>query len=310
MGTSKEETCHLLNHHSDFEIDSGNFTNLNIDDHRLDKTYIVPYKSREVMVRVTHLKEITLILKCDLRNSALNIIPIYGYVTLPSVQGRDDRYLFVMENPVCNLQELLNNPEKYHSSQSISDRCKINMALEVAQGMKYLHGKGIIHFDLHPCKIMMCTCSATAEGKFFEAKIADFSQSKYYDNSKNVTCTMNDLKFCVAEISYPLAPELRPAADPEAEFDAETMNAADVYAFGVVVAQMSIENDNAKTALDKVRGERNHAPATDLWSYDIVFKCTNEDPKERPSAQMLVEEIKKVCSTIILSEALKSCRYI
>ena len=300
----------LLN--EDFIIDRSKICNFDTIRKSMDlgDIYIVTYtcgirQSRNVLMRKTKENEIVLILERGLRVSNMNIIPFFGYVNVGI-----DQYFLVMEKPVNNLQSLLERPDTYisHNISLREEKHKTKVALGLAQGMAYLHDKlQIVHFNLHPHRVMLCI---PFEAGTFEVKITDFSQSKFIDSNRSydthISCyCKTDAKCCY------LPPELRPVKDTESAVDinaeivhekpatADEIKAADVYTYGVVLAQLYIESVDGQAALEKIDSEgQNHSDPP--WLFDFVYRCTKfnkrgdpNPPCERPQAAEMLQELEK-----------------
>lgn len=142
---------------------------------------------------------------------------------------------------------------------------KVRMAKQIAQGMSYLHGQGVVHRDLKPHNVL------ELDGVM---KIADFGL---------VRC-----KNAVAGTPAYLAPEV---------YNGDNFNkSVDVFSFGVLLWELFTgmtpfkEYDicDIKTALNK--GGR--PPLSFLTCKrdikDLIVACWHQDPDQRPSFKTIV----------------------
>eukprot|EP00250_Pteridium_aquilinum_P021756 c25211_g2_i1 orf=47-3391(+) len=169
---------------------------------------------------------------------------------------------------------------------------RINVAVDVAEGLLYLHHEyvqPIVHCDLKPKNILL--------GSDMIAKISDFGIAKLLDI--NQTGDMSASKFR-GSFGY---------AAPEYAIGSRISTKADVYSYGVLVLElvtglrptsprlqeegMSLhmwvrtlqESGRTREALDKAMDSNVLQEAEELL--DLGMKCSVDAPKDRPSMQVV-----------------------
>ncbi|KAJ7145875.1 kinase-like domain-containing protein [Mycena epipterygia] len=141
------------------------------------------------------------------------------------------------------------------------------LLLEIAQGLQYLHSCNIVHGDLKGANILI--------NEDWSACLADFGLSIFSDATATSTR---------AGTIYWMAPELIAPERFKRSFARTT--ASDVYAFGCSKAMLKV--------IDGARVERpSGTPAMSDMVWDIVVTCWDENPANRPSAEVVVQMFKK-----------------
>eukprot|EP00029_Vermamoeba_vermiformis_P010000 TRINITY_DN5168_c0_g1_i1.p1 TRINITY_DN5168_c0_g1~~TRINITY_DN5168_c0_g1_i1.p1 ORF type:complete len:765 (-),score=122.55 TRINITY_DN5168_c0_g1_i1:390-2684(-) len=121
-----------------------------------------------------------------------------------------------------SLYDLLHNP--YQRQKHLpTNYQKLMTAIEIAQGMGYLHGIPILHRDLSCRNILM--------DEKYRAKVADFGLSKLKHDNKTVSTTLGAV----------------PWMSPEVIRGQVFTEKADVYSFGVVLWEMLTSKDPCPT---------------------------------------------------------------
>ncbi|URE19223.1 receptor-like protein kinase [Musa troglodytarum] len=172
---------------------------------------------------------------------------------------------------------------------------RLQIAIEAAQGLEYLH-KGckppLIHRDVKTANILL--------GEQLEAKIADFGLSKAIQNDvTNVPTAV------VGTPGY---------LDPEYYISSQLSEKSDVYSFGVILLELitaeppiliggqnahivqrvhdMLANGNIEDVVDsKLQGEYD---VNSVWKVaDIAFRCTSQASRQRPSMTNVVAELKE-----------------
>lgn len=154
------------------------------------------------------------------------------------------------------------------------------LALEIAQGMEYLHklDPPIIHRDLKSLNILLDT--------FYHAKIADFGLSKTALIGANV--------FHTAGVGTPqwTAPEV--LESPKYGLS------ADVYSYGVVLWEMTHNSipysgyDSVQIAMNVIKGVRPPIKATCPKEIaELMTVCWHKNPKERPTFTTIISTLQK-----------------
>lgn len=156
-----------------------------------------------------------------------------------------------------SLLSLLTNHSRYYEYLPI--------ALDIAQGMAFLHKKSIIHRDLKPANILLT--------RDHRAKIADFGMS-INNHGQELTAETGTYRY--------MAPEV---------IRHETYSSnADVYSFGICLWQLITREIPFATmtpiqaAYAVAEGHRPEIPAsTPLRLQEIIRSCWDHDSQRRPS---------------------------
>jgi hypothetical protein len=186
-----------------------------------------------------------------------HIVQFYGQVVTPSSE-----LWLVMELLDKSLDKYIAELAGDQSKWPMDDRKRV--AHEIALGLEYLHGKGVLHRDLKSPNVML-----TAGER--QAKLIDFGLSKDTNSAKNKSSTIQ------GSSSLWMAPEINGNDD--------FSQASDVYAFGMLLTELVfLELPSGRTLL-------NVAKRKIEWK-DLIQQCTDEERHERPSAAKCAETTK------------------
>ena len=198
-----------------------------------------------------------------------------------------------------NKKKILNKNE----NNSISDRCLISWAYDVAKGMEYLSNNKIMHGDLAARNVLL---DDNPLGRGFSvAKVADFGLSKkFYDNKEYEKESRVYVPWKWMALEYLSSGFF-------------TLN-SDVWSFGVVLwellscGRIPYGHDDYKDVLEKLEdGYRLPCPPDvkniTTWDpkklYEIVSKiCFEAEPDDRATFSDVVKMIEKEMSNEEISE--------
>uniref|UniRef100_A0A6B2LF92 Protein kinase domain-containing protein n=1 Tax=Arcella intermedia TaxID=1963864 RepID=A0A6B2LF92_9EUKA len=155
------------------------------------------------------------------------------------------------------------------------------IAKEIALGMNYLHGEGILHRDLTSKNILLSS--------HMQAKVADFGLSKIkLAESQNVSFTMGSIAW--------MAPEV-------IENASNFTRASDVYSYGIILWEMCTGEDPCPRDIQPVHfaklvlesGYRPEIPPTvsPKWKA-LIETCWDTLPKSRPSFEQILIRLEKM----------------
>jgi len=168
----------------------------------------------------------------------------------------------------------------------------VSLALDIAEGLKYLHSENVIHRDLKGYNILI--------SQSMRACIADFGLATITDSGFATTMTGGAM---IGTLRW-LAPELFPGA----QVSRRHTYASDIYAFALVCYEMfssklpfEIEDD-FKSLVQ--RGERPSLPSDEssrrrgLTSEmeNLIRDCWAQDPTNRPSAEVVAKRLHVLCN--------------
>lgn len=160
-------------------------------------------------------------------------------------------------------------------------KIRVQIMIDVAKGLEYLHNKSIIHGDMKSPNILLCE-----EGGSLKAKISDFGLSRIgYNNGMSMTATSGVLSLKWA------APELLQESP-------RLSQGVDIYAYGMVMWELitlkkPFEGLSMGSIIRKVVcGEREIIPmdTPDIIS-KIIEECWSEYSESRPRIGYIQEEL-------------------
>eukprot|EP00803_Ostreobium_quekettii_P001384 evm.model.scf_2518.2 EVM.evm.TU.scf_2518.2 scf_2518:7489-13698(-) len=196
---------------------------------------------------------------------------------------------FMMESVnMGSLDNLLDVSRAVFPSEPVPLRLRLEIALQFAQGLAYLHEQQIVHFDVKPLNVLL----KRENGKIL-AKVIDLGYSKKMEGG-TVDARKSSSTGYRGTRKY-LAPEIVLHAESVDE-------KVDVYSFGVSMWKMymrtSPHEGYSKDAIsDRIKaGDPIPLPDLDacepMWS-DLIKACTLWEPERRPSMAEVAERLKQ-----------------
>ncbi|XP_016316116.1 dual specificity testis-specific protein kinase 1-like [Sinocyclocheilus anshuiensis] len=189
-----------------------------------------------------------------------------------------------------NLEQLLN------SDVFLSWSVRINLSLDIARGLQYLHSKSIFHRDL-----TSKNCLVRWENGNCSAVVGDFGLAeKIPDHSDEA----EKLKLAVVGSPYWMAPEV---------LRGERYNEkVDVFAYGIILCEI----------IGRIQADPDFLPRTEDFGLDVeafrqmvgdcpphffkvTFICCSMIPDSRPSFTEVVAELEKIVSDREKSECME-----
>lgn len=231
-------------------------------------------QSKEEMISLSH--EVN-------NNAGMNhpsIIKFIGYS--PTNFNQEPQPVIISE--YCengSLLSLIQNRDQY--SEIWDDTKKLIIIFGIALGMKYLHEHDIIHRDLKIDNILM--------DSYMFPKIADFGLSKR-NHFNTYSMTLESAKNIKGTPLY-MAPEIFETK--------ECTKASDVYAFAIVMYEILTDTrpfkniDMFQLYRKVTNGERPSFEGTkpvEKAYCDLIERCWSQEPKDRPTFNEIVEELK------------------
>ncbi|GMI22217.1 hypothetical protein TrCOL_g2995 [Triparma columacea] len=235
-------------------------------------------KNRLEAIKKEYKKEVALM--GELRSN--NTVQILGAITRPT------ELVILMEFCVGgNLRDFLDKALAGEVEFNHGDQC--NMLLDVAYGMRYLHGRpsSVTHKDLKSLNVLI-----DSEGN---GKVADFGGSQ----SDTMASQMNSKGSNSGVGTYAwAAPEVI-----EGGFSALSLK-ADVYAFGIIIWECLTQKRpwDGKTdgQIIKAIVKEQRPDVSDDMNKDLralMESCWSEDPKDRPHFDEIVKRLEAVTPT-------------
>lgn len=221
--------------------------------------------------------------KRDVRQVALKVATmnqLTGSVSdLEELRHEADIATLLRHNNVCEIVGIASDSESFCLAYEFCEggsllsllndtsRCYeyLPIALDIANGMAYLHSRNVIHRDLKPSNILL-----TAD---YRAKVADFGMS-VANTGQELTAETGTYRW--------MAPEV-------IRHDSYSSN-ADVYSFGIVLWQLITREipfatlTPVQTAYAVAEGYRPEIPSSMPSSLKSIIECCwDHDSKKRPS---------------------------
>ncbi|XP_074287225.1 uncharacterized protein LOC141612363 isoform X2 [Silene latifolia] len=180
----------------------------------------------------------------------------------------------------------------------------IDIMLQVARGMEYLHSKKIYHGDLSPSNVLIKP--KVSEG-YFTAKISGFGLKnvKTVPSRNSTPDSKESLSFiwCAPEV---LSEQERPGSSCKNKFSEK----ADVYSFGMLCFELltgKVPFEDGHLQGDKMSrniraGERPLFPfALPKYLASLTKRCWHTDPGQRPSFVSICRILRYVKRLIVLN---------
>jgi hypothetical protein len=232
-----------------------------------------------------------------------NILPLFCYAT------RDHSCSLIMElmdGDLHQLMERLVNNESQDAPFELLEA--VDIMLQVAEGMNYLHQNKVVHRDLKSMNILV---KYNEHDRHVYAKVADFGLSKI----KELSCTYSNLTMDLGTTRW-MAPELfgdskdhnvGPSLSSEFNLSSKYHFKVDVYSFGMVCYEILTGcvpffnfklMDLRKRIKDGLRPDMPEQCPEELST--LVQTCYDPNPKARPSFPDICVELRHImCSLMV-----------
>ncbi|CAK9864804.1 unnamed protein product [Sphagnum jensenii] len=183
----------------------------------------------------------------------------------------------------------------------------VDIILQMARALKYMHGKGVAHLDIKPSNILATPASVPelADLGHVDVKLVDFGEAQPESGLGSSTCTMHTANVGTTEYR---APELfrvpNNCCTGEAkEWISNQIDAlkADVYSYGITCAELLTgeypyplaEFQRTDLLSTILRGVRPHLPHEHcpVPLQDLIVRCWDTQPCNRPTFLQVCEEL-------------------
>jgi serine/threonine protein kinase len=196
----------------------------------------------------------------------------------------------------------------------LSVTAAVDLMLQVARGLKYLHSKRIVHRDVKSSNILVKALTGVPELAYKEgylsAKLADFGTSKtkisstrFSKQTSNIGTTLWMAPEVYSTDSGAVVPGPQPPAYPFK---------ADVYSFAVVCYEILTRKPpfegeemyvlRQRIKVDRLRPELPERCPTRLAS--LIQRCWKHNPRERPDFPEICRELRYIKGLLLLGTKL------
>ena len=215
-----------------------------------------------------------------------------------------------MELMETNLGSLIQELSKNGKELPFAIHVAMDIILQIAKGMSYLHKNNIAHRDLKPTNVLVNRFAVDDLGNdnHVIVKLADFGLSKMNVNAD----TSNHLSQGVGTISYK-APELF----QKVKMDKKSMNKvnahqADVYSFGIMCSTILSGHDpftSIENLLARLRsGERPRLPdGCPKTLVSLIEDCWLLDRTKRPNFEEICKILRDLKSFALKTNNVNRC---
>jgi serine/threonine protein kinase len=218
-----------------------------------------------------------------------NIIKFLGHGMI--MEKTKWKRFIVMELMDRNLSEMIDELSKGGNQVPFTYAEAIDVMMQVAKAMCYLHQQGIIHRDLKPENVLVSSSNVEpfGIGKCMYVKVADFGLSKVNFNPSNPSLLSKEK----AGTTIYRAPEMD-------SIGAIQSHKADVYSFGIMCSKIlsgkcPFEGIQKCELEDKVKGGlRPYMPINFIHLVSLINECWNWDARKRPEFSEICERLKKL----------------
>ncbi|KAK9054208.1 hypothetical protein SSX86_025286 [Deinandra increscens subsp. villosa] len=222
-----------------------------------------------------------------------NLVKLYGCTS-----KRSKELLLVYEYiPNGTVADHLHGKLANSTSSLFSWSIRLNIAIQTADALAYLHKSGIIHRDVKTNNILL--------DKSFQVKVADFGLSRLFENVTHVST----------------APQGTPGyVDPEYYQCYQLTDKSDVYSFGVVLvelissleavdtsrhrldinlanmAMIKIQNHSLDELVDKNIGFETDGLVRRMITLvaELAFRCLQQEKDMRPTMKEVVDTLRGI----------------
>jgi serine/threonine protein kinase len=213
-----------------------------------------------------------------------------------------------------DLSECIRKRTVSHDQAPFELAVALDIMLQIAEGMEYLHHRGITHRDLKSSNILVnpVECLEMAQAGYVRAKVADFGLAKTKDTSATFS-----LQSRVGTTRW-RAPELSEMRNSDffGESADQTSGAtgphypkkADVYSYAVTCSEILTGDipfkDERLAGLSeriKYAGLRPHLPASvPPYLASLIERSWDTDPSKRPPFSQICAELRHLKASLLI----------
>lgn len=263
------------------------------------KIYAAKISNDEVNLSTIKSEEILLLFR------EVNVLASFNHPAIIKFIGFNVVSFNNMHNPIIiteyakneSLRKVINLETQGLSLQGWDDTKKLINIYGIASGMMYLHSHNILHRDLKPENILIDDCLCPRIADFGLSKVATFSKEKS-TMAKELTSSDSNCMIFQSQSSIKGTPVYMA---PESLKDSVYSPAGDVYAFSLIVYEIMtgrrpFEGFNQIQLYQNVikKSVRPELTPDIPEAYkDLISSCWSENPDERPTFEMIVNNLKE-----------------
>ncbi|KAK4771434.1 hypothetical protein SAY87_031966 [Trapa incisa] len=188
----------------------------------------------------------------------------------------------------------------------------IDIMLQIARGMEYLHSKGIFHGDLNPKNVLLKS-SSSLEG-YFHVKVLGFGLSSMDDKNSCSSPSHDATSSIIPFIWYApevLAEQAKQGSAGTSHCKAKYKEKADVYSFAMICFELltgkvpfedgHLQGD--KMAQNIMAGERPlFSFSSPKFLVSLTKKCWATDPASRPSFSSICRILRYIKKFLVINQ--------
>lgn len=263
------------------------------------KIYAAKISNDEVNLSTIKSEEILLLFR------EVNVLASFNHPAIIKFIGFNIVSFNNLHNPIIiteyakneSLRKVVNLETQGLSLQGWDDTKKLINIYGIASGMMYLHSHNILHRDLKPENILIDDCLCPRIADFGLSKVATFSKEKS-TMAKELTFSDSNCMIFQSQSSIKGTPVYMA---PESLKDSVYSPAGDVYAFSLIVYEIMtgrrpFEGFNQIQLYQNVikKSVRPELTPDIPEAYkDLISSCWSENPDERPTFEMIVNNLKE-----------------
>uniref|UniRef100_M4EG32 Protein kinase domain-containing protein n=1 Tax=Brassica campestris TaxID=3711 RepID=M4EG32_BRACM len=219
------------------------------------------------------------------------------------------------EKKECSLvMELMHKDLKSYMKENCGPRRRylfsvpvvIDIMLQIARGMEYLHSNEIFHGDLNPMNILLKERSHT-EG-YFHAKISGFGLNsvKTFTRASSRPTTPAPVIWYAPEVLTEMEQDLKGITVPRSKFT----HKADVYSFAMVCFELitgKVPFEDSHLQGDEMgknirRGDRPLFPfPSPKYLVSLIKRCWHSEPSQRPTFSSICRILRYVKKFLVVN---------
>ncbi|XP_063416404.1 uncharacterized protein LOC134698035 isoform X2 [Mytilus trossulus] len=224
--------------------------------------------SKSLSTQVTYCRELILLRKLSVLTADMDYQHFVKYIgsCIEDVDGCITLYLF-MEKCDGNLEDV-------YIEKGLGSRKMIDICIETAKGVNFLHKHGIVHRDIKPQNFLV---------KDGIIKICDVGHSKEEDKIVTIGSERGTKKYHPPEIMN--------------DYSMHTPK-SDIYSLGMVFCEVWKDGWTNSTGLLSSLSNTNTQQKVQKAMKKIITGCLQNDPNTRPDIQTLIKQlysIKQMC---------------